>query len=134
MMDASTERKLTALRALADRPGTPGEGAAAEAAIDRINARHHAPSLVPSVLAVPVDPLIGLLLRLDRTCDRRGGCCQHTGAIEAGRGPHRYALRCDQCGRHRGWIPAAAADVLLALYRRGDLGTSPILRDGGIVP
>ena len=125
MTAASTERRLTALQALVDRPGTPGEGEAARAAIERVLARHNEP---------PPDPLLGMHIRLDRTCDRRGGCCQRTGVIEAGVGPHGYGLRCSLCDRHRGWIPAAAADVLLALYRRGDLSASPTLRDRGVVP
>jgi hypothetical protein len=56
------------------------------------------------------------------------------GIIHSGRGPHGYALRCADCGRHRGWLKGSAADVLRALHRKGDLGPAPILRDRGIVP
>jgi hypothetical protein len=62
--DSNTAERLRKLEALAARPGTPGEGAAARAAINRLMAR-----LRP---AAPPRPktIIGLHLRLDRACDR----------------------------------------------------------------
>jgi hypothetical protein len=131
--DAAVERRL-----IAERPGTPAEGAAAEAAINRIDARQ-APALVPGVPAVVADPLIGLALRLDRSCDRLHACCRtpagaHVGVIEQGTGPHGHGIRCDQCGQHRGWLPRAAGDLLAQLFRAGRLSALPTLRDRGIVP
>jgi hypothetical protein len=101
--------------------------------------RHTAPSLVPAVPAVPADLLIGLRLVLDRTCDRRHACCRtpsgaHIGVIEAGAGPHGHGLRCSLCGRHRGWLPARAADLLRRLFYDGRLSALSTLRDRGIVP
>jgi hypothetical protein len=110
--------RLRKLKVLAARPGTPGERQAAEAAIARI---HEAVSLT------------GLQLGLDRSCDRTHGCCRRRGVIRPGRGPHRYELRCTNCGRHRGWLKAAAAELLAAMQRDGRL-RAPILRDRGIVP
>jgi hypothetical protein len=129
--DAAIERRLRSLRALADRPGTPGEGAAAEAAIKRLEAK--APPLVP------VDPLIGLVLALDRSCDRIHACCRtpsgsHVGVLEAGSGPHGCAIRCSLCGKHRGWLPRAAAEVLRLLWSDGRLSALPTLRDRSIKP
>ena len=120
--------RLAKLEALAARPGTPGEGAAARAAIDRIMARFgEAPK------PAPCDPLLGLRLRLDRRCDRARGCCQRFGIVRPGRGPHCYELRCANCGRHRGWLKATAAALLSAMQADGRL-RSPVLRDAGIVP
>jgi hypothetical protein len=126
----SIQRRLRALRVLAARPGTPGEGKAAQAAIDRILALH------PEAQA---DPLIGLLLQLDRNCDRQHACCRtpsgaHVGVVHAGKGPHKYALRCSLCARHRGWLPARAAELLRQLFRDGRLSPLPILRDWGHRP
>jgi hypothetical protein len=117
--------RLYKLEALAARPGTPGEGAAARAAIERIMAR----------LRPPAPPtIIGLRLRLDRACDRRQPCCDRHGIIGEGSGPHGYSLRCARCRRHRGWVKATAASLLETMHRGGRLSASPILRDRGIVP
>jgi hypothetical protein len=124
-IDPIAER-LRKLEELARRPGTPGEGAAARAAIARITAAHPPPAL---------PTLVGLRLRLDRSCDRDpGGCCDRRGVVCEGAGPHRHALRCARCMRHRGWLKKAAADVLQAMQRNGRLSPEPILRDAGVVP
>jgi hypothetical protein len=130
--DTVTAERLRKLQALAARPGTAGEGAAARTAIDRLMARLRPAAPVPP----PSKPttIIGLRLRLDRSCDRRHPCCDRHGVIGEGRGPHRYSLRCACCGRHRGWLKAAAASLLEAKQKDGRLSASPILRDAGIVP
>ena len=120
------QERLQKLEALAARPGTPGEGAAARAAIARIMDRLRPP-------APP--PIVGLRLRLDRTCDRRRhGCCDRRGVICEGVGPHGYALRCARCNGHRGWLKKSAAEVLKAMQRTGRLSAEPILRDAGVIP
>jgi hypothetical protein len=118
------------------KDGTPGKDAAAQAAIDRLMERHAGASLVPTL---PTDPLIGLRLRLDRSCDRRLACCRtpggaHLGVIEAGTGPHGHGLRCSLCRRHRGWLPVRAADLLRRLFRDGRLSALPTLHDRSISP
>jgi hypothetical protein len=50
-----------------------------------------------------------------------------------GRGPHRYDLRCADCGRHRGQLKDAAANLLRTLRAEGRLWLMPILRAGGII-
>jgi hypothetical protein len=127
-MLAVTAERLRKLQALAARPGTPGEGAAARAAIDRLMARLRPPP------PPPPKTIIGLRLRLDRDCDRRNPCCDRHGIIHPGCGPHRYSLRCACCGKHRGWIKASAGDLLRAMQRDGRLTAAPILRDAGIAP
>jgi hypothetical protein len=123
--DSITAERLHKLEALAARPGTPGEGAAARAAIARIRAR----------LRPPAPPtIIGLRLRLDRACDRRQPCCDRHGIICESVGPHGPALRCARCRKHRGWLKKTAAEVLLAMHRTGRLSAEPILRDAGIIP
>jgi hypothetical protein len=117
--------RLYKLKALAARPGTPGEGAAARAAIERIMARLRPPA--PRTI-------IGLHLRLDRACDRRKRCCVGVGIVQAGAGPHRFGLRCASCAQHRAWLKASAADLLTAMLRDGRLSASPIIRDAGVVP
>jgi hypothetical protein len=120
--------RLRKLEELARRPGTPGEGAAARAAIARIRAAHSRLPALPTAIN-------GLRLRLDRACDRgAAGCCDRRGIICEGAGPHRQALRCARCGKHRGWLKRAAADLLQAMQRNGRLSAEPILRDAGVIP
>jgi hypothetical protein len=123
--DSVTADRIRKLEALAARPGTPGEGAAARAAIDRIKTRVRPPAPLT---------IVGLRLTLDRTCDRRKPCCDRHGIVGQGIGPHRFSLRCSCCGKHRGWIKAAASDLLTAMQRDGRLTSAPVLRDAGIVP
>jgi hypothetical protein len=118
--------RLVKLERLAARPGSPGEGAGARAAIERVRGRIQSPPAAALSLA-------GMCLRLDRSCDRAQGCCERRGVIHPGRGPHRFEIRCANCGRHRGWLKGAAAALLEAMQRDGRL-RSPILRDKGIVP
>jgi hypothetical protein len=123
---AQDDQRLRKLEALAARPGTPSEGAAARAAIERIRRRLRLPE--------SKSLLIGIRLRLDRDCDRRHPCCDRAGIVGEGRGPHRYSVRCATCKQYRDWISAKAAAVLEALQKAGRLSSSPTLRDTGIVP
>jgi hypothetical protein len=123
--DLFSAKRLRKLEALAARPGTAGEGAAARAAIERIKARFKRP--VPPTI-------VGLRLILDRSCDRRHRCCRGVGVIIEGAGPHCYGLRCQQCGRHRGWLKATAARLLQAMFADGRLSANPTLRDAGVAP
>jgi hypothetical protein len=87
--------RIAKLEALARRPGTPGEGQAARAAIGRIVGAR-----------LPDGPL--------RIGERIvGGCiiapaCRYCGAIiftvTAGTGPHAAALRCARCGCFARWL------------------------------
>jgi hypothetical protein len=123
--DLSTAERLRKLEALAARPGTTGEGAAARAAIDRIRARMRPP-------AAPT--IVGLRLILDRSCDRRHRCCRGVGVVSQGAGPHGFAIRCAGCGRYRGWPKRTAANLLQAMQANGRLSERPTLCDAGILP
>jgi hypothetical protein len=138
--DSAIAERLRKLEALAARPGTPGEGAAARAAIERIRGRC-APARPAFDFAhaqqrrrpAARDVLLGMHLRLDRSCDRKNGCCQRMGVIRPGKGPHAYALHCADCDRQRGWLKHSTANLLRAMASDGRL-KSPILRDAGVVP
>jgi hypothetical protein len=75
-------------------------------------------------------------IRRGRVFDlRERPCCEECcGEICEGKGPHRHALLCANCGRHRGWLSGRAADLLLNLYLGGQLTDAPVLRDGSIRP
>ena len=125
-MTSGTDReRFEKLRSLAQRPGTPGEGAAARAALQRLFNRN------PQLRA---DALIGIRIKLDRRCDHERPCCECCGEIAPGKGPHRHALRCAKCGAHRGWLARRAADLLLDLHLAGRLSDLPSLRDTSIKP
>jgi hypothetical protein len=115
-----TAERLRELEALAAAPET------ARAAIDRIRARLRPTPTPPTI--------VGLHLVLDRSCDRRNGCCDRRGVVGAGVGPHQHALRSARRGKHRGWLKRAAADLLTAMLKDGRLSERPILRDGEILP
>ena len=56
------------------------------------------------------DPAIGLSVRLVR--NGAGRCHDDVYELAPGRGHHAYELLCSTCGRHRGWLPKAAADFI----------------------
>jgi hypothetical protein len=134
MMSLDLEDRLQKLQALAARPGTPGEGAAARAAIARLMVRLRPPIAEPRSQPPAPPTIVGLHLRLDRTCDRRKPCCDRRGMICEGVGPHGHALRCARCRKHKGWLKKSAAEMLLAMLKNGRLSAQPILRDAGVIP
>jgi hypothetical protein len=134
MTALNLQDRLQKLEALAARPGTPGEGAAARAAIARLMERLRRASFEPRVRPPAPPTIVGLHLKLDRSCDRRKPCCDRRGMICEGVGPHGHALRCARCKRHKGWLKKSAAEVLLAMLKNGGLSAEPILRDAGIIP
>jgi hypothetical protein len=126
--------RIRKLEALAARPGTAGEGAAARAAIERIMARLRPPMADPKPRPPAPPTIVGLYLKLDRACDRKRPCCDRRGMICEGVGPHGHALRCARCQKHKGWLKKSAAEVLLAMLKNGRLSAQPILRDSGVIP
>ena len=128
------KRRLEALQALAQRPGTEGERQAALEAIARHRAAHEA--LVPLNLAGEADdPLNGFHIRLDRTTDRLRPCCDEpeVGVLGAPKAQHGPSIRCAACDSFRGWMKQAAAARLRDLLDRGLVGPlMPTLRDASI--
>jgi hypothetical protein len=73
---------------------------------------------------IDVAPLIGLRIRLRRTIDTPCGACGNpTIVIGPGAGPHVASLRCADCEKHRGWLPVAIVNQLLAFIDA--FGTPP---------
>jgi hypothetical protein len=70
-VESAVERRLRVVEELARRGATPGEQAAAEKAVSRLKSAHYALQPIGAPTE-PDDPLIGLRLRLDRTCDHSG--------------------------------------------------------------
>ena len=73
------------------------------------------------------DPLIGLRVRLDRTVDRQQPCHDNIAEVCNGKGPHAYALLCEACGRHRGWLPKKAVDFIVETIRAIGIPQEPIV-------
>jgi hypothetical protein len=75
-------------------------------------------------------PPIGLRLKLDRTIDRLRPCHDNIAVVDHGRAHHCAALRCCQCGRHRGWLPHQGFQFLTDLTQRfGAPAELIVLRD-----
>jgi hypothetical protein len=87
--------RIRKLKALADRPGTPGEGYAARAALQRLTERLERER-----------PLIGRTISRSRPCP---ACSSYAFTVEAGKGPHANHLRCASCGRGGTWMSHAEA-------------------------
>jgi hypothetical protein len=58
-------------------------------------------------------PLHGVKLKLERKVDLTSPCCSNFAIIHAGKGPHAAELRCERCGKHRGWLPKEWENFLL---------------------
>jgi hypothetical protein len=54
-------------------------------------------------------------------------CHDNVAKLHAGRGPHAYALLCPTCGRHRGWLPKAAADFFTETVRAFGVPSEPLI-------
>lgn len=72
------------------------------------------------------DPPIGLRIRLHRTVDRLLPCHDNIAEVCSGKGPHRYALFCEACGKFRGWLPRAAASFIAATIRKFGVPSEPL--------
>jgi hypothetical protein len=69
--------------------------------------------------------IIGLKIELD-PIDCGQPICQNICNIDLGKGPHIGELRCDGCGRHRGWLSKDVAcwlESIVAIFGRP---TTPI--------
>jgi hypothetical protein len=70
----------------------------------------------------PVDPLIGMCVRLDRY-----PCHDNVAEIGVGRGPHCHAVFCATCGQFRGWLPKAASEFLINTVRTFGVPREPLI-------
>jgi hypothetical protein len=68
-------------------------------------------------------PLVGLTVAIERHII----CCDNTMIIGAGTAMHAASLRCAKCGRHRGWMPAAAVPFLEQTVAHFGRRTEPII-------
>jgi hypothetical protein len=109
-------RRIEKLEAMAQRPGTPDEGAAARAAIERIRARLPAARPTANRQRKPqARRPDGRPLRMDEKiiCDAPEGvyrACRCGGVVFTvfpGIGPHAAQLVCDVCGRGGRWLSRA---------------------------
>ena len=99
---SAVNERISKLEALAARPGTEGEGAAARAAIQRL--KQHLHELSPP-------SLIGRLLNdIGRRCGRCDGVRFTAGPAS---GPHAARLDCAGCGAFAGWLSKLRAAELL---------------------
>jgi hypothetical protein len=71
--------------------------------------------------------LTGLKFKLDRPVDKERRCCRNVCVIDPGKGPHAGALRCADCGQHRGWLSKATAQWIEHVVTRFGAPTTPII-------
>jgi hypothetical protein len=71
-----------------------------------------------------------MIVRLARSVDRESPCCENLAYVRPGHGPHAAELKCENCGRHRGWLPKSAMNFLNEMAGRFGAPLEPIiLRD-----
>jgi hypothetical protein len=61
------------------------------------------------------DSLLGLLVALPDACK---ACGSRDAIVGEGRGPHRAALHCRECERHRGWLGAVTHAFLVEVINK----------------
>jgi hypothetical protein len=71
--------------------------------------------------------LLGLQVKLARTIDQQRPCCRNLAVISEGKGPHAGALRCVDCGQHRGWLSKSTAAWITNIINRFGAPTTPIV-------
>jgi hypothetical protein len=67
-------------------------------------------------IAAPSSSLFGRQVHLSSPCNC--GCSIVT--VGSSRGPHEAAIRCNRCGRHRGWLSKQDAAALRAEIGSGN--------------
>jgi hypothetical protein len=72
-----------------------------------------------------------MVIRLARSIDRESPCCENLAFIRLRScGPHAAELKCENCGRHRGWLPKSALTFINKMAERFGAPSAPIiLRD-----
>jgi hypothetical protein len=68
-----------------------------------------------------------MTVRLERTVDGQRPCCKNLAYVLCGHGPHAAALRCTECGRHRGWLPKSGLTFITELAGRFGAPPTPIV-------
>jgi hypothetical protein len=71
--------------------------------------------------------IIGTIVRLARPIDLERPCCANLAIVHPGKGPHAGELRCEGCGRHRGWLLQAALDFITTTLGRFGAPAEPIV-------
>jgi hypothetical protein len=74
-------------------------------------------------------PPIGMMVKLDRSIDRRRPCHDNLAVVHPGRAQHAAELRCALCRRHRGWLPAEAFTFLNSVSQKFGAEEAIVLRD-----
>ena len=74
-----------------------------------------------------ISNLVGLRVKLDRPVDREKPCCRNFAIIGEGKGPHAGALRCADCGQHRGWVSKTTAAWIESVISRFSAPTTAIV-------
>jgi hypothetical protein len=92
-VNATLSERIEKLERLIERPGTPGEGEAARAALKRIMTRL---------------PVVGRVIERDRPCK----CNSTRFTVEPGKGLHAFHLRCASWERGGMWMTRAEAQQL----------------------
>jgi hypothetical protein len=80
-----------------------------------------------AVAAGPANPLVGLLVKMDRPVDHDRPCCRNVCRIGASKGPHAGELLCADCNQHRGWISKSTAHWIESVISRFGAPTTPIV-------
>jgi hypothetical protein len=77
---------------------------------------------------------VAQVVRLARSIDRDSPCCENLAYVRPSHtGPHAAELRCENCGRHRGWLSKSALNFLNEMAGRFGAPLEPIiLRDSSI--
>ena len=77
-----------------------------------------------------VGQMAPMQVRLDREIDRREPCHGNIAIIALGKPPHVAEMKCESCGKHRGWLRAEALTFIESLAQQWSAPVEPIiLRD-----
>ena len=71
--------------------------------------------------------IIGLLVRIERVNKCRRSNCRKVAFIGSGNAMHHGSLRCEQCGKHLGWLSKQSYDFITETRRLFGRPTEPIV-------
>jgi hypothetical protein len=80
-----------------------------------------------SSIEASTNSIIGLLVRIERDIKCSHSYCRKLAVIGPSNAMHHGSMRCDQCGKHLGWLSKQGSDFITETQRLFGRPTNPFV-------